>query len=265
MVFFRQPTCISVQQQQEWLGAIHRIESSRVSEASSPLMRFGRLFQKDHYASSQRTVISGETLSAQVPSLRAFYYFDAPLLISKLLQRQVYPCEPCESVCLLALVYEQEGDVIDAHYDHAYFAKDQHVVTALLCLENRSAQRLCVPRDTNVVEAFEEETSQCFAMRERECFVFSHYDTLHRIGPPLRAGERRVVVSMIFAERPQTVSVRDAVWESFKTFSVTGRMNRVVWTARLLSFIVFTLLIVMVVWIVVSRRRCRGDKRRRHA
>ena len=257
MVFFRLPACISVEQQEAWLRAIDAISSSaRVSEASSPLMRFGRIFQKDHYATSQRTVIDGETLSAHVPSLRAFYYAQARDLVSNMLQRPVYPCEPCESVCFLALVYEQEGDVIDAHYDHAYFDPDQDVVTALLCLENRSSQRLCVPRDTEVIEAFQE-TSQCLTMRARDCFVFSHYDTLHRIGPPLRAGDRRVVVSMIFAERPRTVSVRDAVWESFKAFSVTGRMNRVVWTVRALSFLVALLFVFAIVMIFLHHRRCR--------
>lgn len=258
MVFFRQSACISVEQQQAWLRAIDAISSSsssaRVSEASSPLMQFGRMFQKDHYAASQRTVIDGETLSAHVPSLRAFYYAQARDLVSNMLQCPVYPCEPCESVCLLALVYEQEGDVIDAHCDHAYFDPDQNVVTALLCLENRSSQRLCVPPDTAVIEAFEE-TSQCLTMRARDCFVFSHYDTLHRIGPPLRAGDRRVVVSMIFAERPRTVSVRDAVWESFKAFSVTGRMNRIVWTVRALSFLTASLLVVAVIVMIVLYRR----------
>lgn len=271
--FWRKRDCISTDLQQDLMRQVDQLlkqqtapqmGANRVDERTSPLMRFGRLFQKDHYGISKRRIVDGYTLVRAIPTFQSIYFNTIPAIVSQMLGIQVFPCSPQGSVCLLLLVYDQEGDSIATHADHCYFPAGQTVVTALLCLHNDSRQELCTDADAVLIEPYEgmkSENMSCHPIRERELIVFKHYELLHAVRPALRKGERRVMVSMIFAEQPYPDTIQQQVWEAFKAFSVTNKMNLVVWLVRVIAILVFLLLLVLV-WAGVSRVR-KGPKQRR--
>lgn len=254
---------ITTQERQRLLKDIRQYTNSHphknINESTSVPMWFGRVFQKDHYGSSRRKVISGQEVNDFLPNLRSLYYRLTPL-VSGMVGVDVYPCEPRNSVCLMVLLYQDEGDIIAPHFDHCYFRPDQLIVTALLCLENTSDQTFCVGADTRIVsdDAYSTRTEadgmHCLDILPGRLLLVSHYDTLHGIRPPLKQGHSRVVMSMIFAQHPYTTTVKDAIWEVTKADSVVGRMPTsfiVFWST------VFVLLVLFIVIVIVLLRRKR--------
>lgn len=237
-----------------------------ISEKTSPLMRLGSYFAPGRYNSSQRTILGGTDVETFLPEIKRLYYHDMPPIVSELIGTNVYPTEIRGGVGVQVLVYDHVGDAIGAHCDTMYFREGQKVVTALLCLENRSSQQLCVDPSTDILRArkkkdcqekaliFEDfpstqETMRCLDMKDRDLYVFEHYTFLHAIRPEIKTGESRIVIAMVFAEYPYPGTMKQYIWEKFKSFSNNNSLQKTLLPADriiVILIVMFCLLLILI-------------------
>jgi hypothetical protein len=259
----------------------HRSEvDNRVSEETSPLMRWGTIFAANNYNKSKRTILLDHEIEQHMPEIKRFYYHDMPKLVSQLIGKNVYPADIRGNTCLQVLVYDEPGDAIGAHFDSSFFDKNQKIVTALLCLENRSTQQLCVDSSADIIQGVMKKDKEskmvvleeyskkekdddikleCLDMKERDLYVFDHYIMRHAIRPDIKKGESRIVIAMVFAERPQSVTIHDYVFEKFKSLT-HYRSGKVLLPADRLILILVSIcilsiliLLIMIVSTIVNR------------
>ena len=277
------PDFIEVSYQESLLENIRQVlaplrsqkQIDTISEETSPLLHYGSFFAPSNYNKSQRTILAGTDVEMYLPEIKRMYYHDMSSVISELIGTNVYPVDVRGGTGLQVLIYDNVGDSIGAHFDTSYFREDQKVVTALLCLENKSSQQLCVHPSTDIIRAkkkkrasepmllFEEfpsstseEELKCLDMKDRDLYVFEHYTFRHAIRPEIKAGESRIVVTMVFAEYPYSDTMSQYIWEKFKSLSNYNNLQKTLLPPDrviviLLSLVLALFLIVLVVVLVL--------------
>jgi len=275
---------IDVSYQSSLLEKIHAHRKdidNRVSEETSPLMRWGTVFAANNYNKSKRTILLDHEIEQHMPEIKRFYYHDMPKLVSQLIGKDVYPADIRGNTCLQVLVYDKPGDAIGAHFDSSFFDKDQKIVTALLCLENRSTQQLCVDSSADIIQGVmkkDEESKMvvleeyskkekdipltCLDMKERDLYVFEHYLMRHAIRPDIKKGESRIVIAMVFAERPQSVTIHDYVFEKFKSLTHFRSGKALLPADRLILILIGVCIVSILILLIIIVNRNSSEKSR---
>ena len=221
-----------------------------IHEGNSFFLGLGRFFYRS-YNSSKRRIMLGHEIEEYLPEIKRLYYHDMAPVISKIVGQKLYPVPMERSLSLMVLIYDSDGDYIGWHSDRYYLREDQKIVTALLCLENKSNQHLCIENSQPSFSNFsnhpphhhhnpnnphKKETTELGMLDEEQLFsaplnydllsvskgdmiVFEHKDTKHAIFPKMKQGESRIMISMVFAEYPYPTTVQHYVWEKFKNVS----------------------------------------------
>jgi hypothetical protein len=142
----------------------------------------------------------------RAPALAEFYAScDQLRAVSDILGVPVDPTPLRDESSLSVLRYERPGDHIGWHYDHNFY-RGRHF-TILLAIENRgfagdglSASRLMVRRGG---------ADEAISTPANTLVVFEGARVLHKL-TPIRAGERRVVLSMTYCTDPRNSAIREA-------------------------------------------------------
>jgi len=152
-----------------------------------------KLVNGSYGVSKRRTVISSE-VEAFLPACKKLYYHYLPSVVSDLLGRDVFPLPIRGTMLVEVHCYQEPGDTIGWHTDATKLGSAEHkVFTCVLCLENSSTQKLCVTDEGGV---------RCYEMTPGDIFLFEHFSVCHATLPALGEGEKRTIVTMVFAEHP---------------------------------------------------------------
>lgn len=266
--------------------AVHTLRAEKdmsISKNNSFLFHFASFFNKD-YNNSKRTMLLSHDIDRCTPEIKRLYFHDMPIPLSALVKTPLFPVDNNGTLALQVFVYDKPGDRIDPHLDHCYFLENQKVITALLCLENRSAQKLCIDSNAEIlpsritqpldglnpqraadalvpipIEAFQqvENPLKCIDMNDRDLLVFEHDVLRHAIRPEIVANESRIVIGMVFAEYPYASTIQQYVWEKFKNVSHYPLHKALLPADRLVLVILVILFIfvILVVFVILHRRR----------
>ena len=244
-----------------------------ISGETALLINGGSIFNRNSANDSKRSILLSHDIDKYLPDVKRLYYHDMPSLVSDLIKTNVYPVDNNGTLALEILVYDRPGDVIQPHSDHVYFREDQKVVTALLCIENRSSQQLCISQNAEIlshqitqplqggadiqnriIETFEkvtEEPLKCMDMNDRDLLVFEHDILSHAVRPEIHANESRIVIAMVFAQHPYSSTIQQYVYEKFKNIAHYPLQQALLPADRLillLFFIVVIFILLFFLW-----------------
>lgn len=162
-------------------------------------------------------------LIENAPAVTHFYH-SASLrrFVSRTVGVEVQPTPLHDQSSLSILVYDQPGDHIDWHYDHNFY-RGRHF-TVLLPLINKGSDknglshaRLSANLNGLIVDV---------ATPANTLVLFEGAKVLHKASP-IRAGERRIVISMTFCADPRATFAQ-AMARRFKDTAFFG--VRALWT-----------------------------------
>jgi len=138
--------------------------------------------------------IAYDVIKRDAPALAALYHGDAlQSFVSRLVGETVQPTPAHDQSSLSVLIYDRPGDHIGWHYDHNFY-RGRHFTILLPVInighdaDGRSHARLIAKLGGAEVEV---------ASPPNKLIVFEGARVLHRV-TPVRADERRVVVSMTY-------------------------------------------------------------------
>jgi hypothetical protein len=196
-----------------------------------------------------------------------------PSLVSDTIKTNVYPVDNNGTLALEILVYDRPGDVIQAHSDHTYLREDQKVVTALLCIENRSSQQLCISQNAEIlshqmtpplqggfalqnkiIETFHNETEEplkCIDMKDRDLLIFEHDVLRHAIRPEIRVNESRIVIAMVFAQHPYSSTIQQYFYEKIKNIAHYPIQQAVLPADRLILLLLLFIIILLFLHVLI--------------
>lgn len=123
------------------------------------------------------------------------------------------PLPPEQMHACSLLVYEQEGDQIGYHYDWNHFKGT--TCTVLLTITNQDASTLL--NSSNSTCIWTDGSEKCWQTQLNSLVIMQGDRVLHR-ARPLKKGERRVVLSMVYSTDPSQTLVH-AVRQRVKDWS----------------------------------------------
>jgi hypothetical protein len=148
----------------------------------------------------QGGTVAYETLIAAAPATVACYHSrDFQVIVSRLVGTPIRPTPIYDQSSLSVLVYNKPGDHIGWHYDHNFY-RGRHF-TVLLAIQNvgHAAGGL----SHAVLHARLPGRELAISTAPNTLVVFEGARVRHRV-TPIRAGERRVVLSMTYCTDPRS-------------------------------------------------------------
>jgi hypothetical protein len=143
--------------------------------------------------------VAYETLIASAPAIAAFYHSSAfHAFISRLVGVKVQPTPINDQSSLSVLIYDKPGDHIGWHYDHNFY-RGRHF-TILLMLTNAGHAAGGLSHGRTIARLGGQEVA--VEAPPNTLTVFEGACVLHRAAP-IKAGERRVVLSMTYCTDPR--------------------------------------------------------------
>jgi hypothetical protein len=148
----------------------------------------------------QGGTVAYETLIAAAPAIVACYHARALQdMLSRLVGVPLRPTPICDQSSLSVLVYDKPGDHIGWHYDHNFY-RGRHF-TVLLAIHN--AGRAAHGLSHAVLHARVPGREIDISTAPNTLVVFEGACVRHRV-TPIRAGERRIVLSMTYCTDPRS-------------------------------------------------------------
>jgi len=139
------------------------------------------------------SAIPQPVLDRYIPDIREYHRSLVPV-VSKMVGQRVTTCPSVSGTARTVLVYDQEGDYIDWHYDtDAQTHPSSRFFTILLPVETRSECMTFRIKESRDVET-----------ELRLPVLFEGPTTFHSATPMCR-GERRVVLALTFCTHPESV------------------------------------------------------------
>jgi hypothetical protein len=144
--------------------------------------------------------VAYETLMASAPATVALYHSaDLKDFISRLVGVKVEPTPIHDQSSLSVLVYNKPGDHIGWHYDHNFY-RGRHF-TVLIALVNQGTAANGLSHAELWARAAEREIAVSTA--PNTAVVFEGARVHHKV-TPIRAGERRIILSMTYCTDPRS-------------------------------------------------------------
>jgi hypothetical protein len=165
-------------------------------EAVEVMPRLVRNFIPTH---KQGGTISYETMHHHAPACVALYHSEQMLgWVSSIVGVKVKPAGDHDQSACSILYYTQEGDYINWHYDHNFYAGRQFTILIILTDRSdkggRSASTLARKHADGRVENID--------ASENELVLFEGTRVLHMVNPAV-AGDTRIVLSMTLNTDPR--------------------------------------------------------------
>lgn len=167
--------------------------------------------------------VAYETITREAPELAALY-IGQPLreLVARITGVAVVPTPIHDQSSLSLLVYERPGDHINWHFDHNFY-RGRHF-TLLIALVNRGSDPGGLSHARLIARIGGQE--QAVATPPNTLVLFEGAEVLHKV-TPIRAGERRIVLSMTYTTDP-AAAWWQGVLRRFKDIGFFGL--RALWT-----------------------------------
>ncbi len=166
----------------------------------------------DHNIIKQHSVISGTDIQQNFPDLHYYYHNCFADIVSKIVNKKVYPINEKNTMNNSLIIYENNGDSLRWHTDKSMF-NNKKVYTLLVYLHNSSSQNLCYIDHDNL--------QKCIYTDENSCVILEHFTLEHAV-TKLKENEKKILWSMTYAEDINITNPISYIMNKGKNFSYLG-------------------------------------------